>query len=163
MSDIYTEQLVKQNPTWKTYAFKALLIGLTVISFLMMGLIQGVGTMLLVVMVLVDIYFFGRMDLEYEYLYMNGDLDVDKIMGKQKRKRVFSTNVQEVELIAPQGHEQLRYFQPTKTYDYSSMSPDNKKYEMIVSNNNQLVKVIFEPNAKILDGMRSLAPRKVII
>lgn len=39
-----------------------------------------------VIMVVVDIVLFKRFDLEFEYLYVNGDLDIDKIMAKQKEK-----------------------------------------------------------------------------
>ena len=40
-------------------------------------------------------------DLEFEYLYVNGELDVDKIMSKTKRKRVARIDMDKVELIAP--------------------------------------------------------------
>ena len=161
MNDFYTEQLVYQRPTTRTYAFKILLIVLTVISFLAMTLIPVIGTMFFVVMLLVDFYCYKNMDLEFEYLYVNGELDIDKIMGKQKRKRIFSTSIKELEVIAPQGHDQLRCFRPTKTVNCSSMIQENKKYEMIISQHGQQVKVIFEPNATILEGMKMLAPRKV--
>ena len=45
------------------------------------------------VMIGVDIYLFRSMDIEYEYLYINGNLDVDKIMSKSRRKKVFEMNV----------------------------------------------------------------------
>lgn len=163
MSDFYTEQLVKRKVTAKTYVFKLLLIILTVISFLASLMIPIMGIIILVVMIFIDTYFFRRLNLEFEYFYMNGDLDVDKIMGQQTRKRVFSVNINDVEIIASQGHEQLIRMRPEKTYDFSSMKSEHKKYEMIVSKNNKLIKVIFEPNGKILEGMKSYAPRKVFI
>ena len=56
---------------------------------------------------MLDVFLFRRLDLEYEYLYVNGDLDIDKIMGKQKRKRVFSMNVNDLELLdAKQNQDQ---------------------------------------------------------
>ena len=95
--------------------------------------------------------------------YVNGDLDIDKIMAKQKRKRVFQTNVSELEVIAPTGSAELNAFQNIKAHNFSTMNPDHKTYTMVVVKNGQKEKIIFEPNQTILEGMRMLAPRKVIL
>ncbi len=87
MSDSYVECLVKaKQPTWAKI-LKVLLIALTVLSclvmfvfiiFLPVALAAGVGA-----------YFLNMYtDLEYEYLYLDKELSVDKIMAKSKRKRV---------------------------------------------------------------------------
>ena len=41
------------------------------------------------------------LDLEFEYLYVNGELDIDKIMSKVKRKRVGSFDISKAEMVAP--------------------------------------------------------------
>ena len=107
MSDYYTEHLVKQKPTVKTYAIKAALIAVTVCTFLVMFFIPF-GFLIPVIMIFVDVFMFRRLDLEFEYLYVNGDLDIDKIMAKQSRKRVFSTNVKDIEIMAPVGYAELK-------------------------------------------------------
>lgn len=43
------------------------------------------------------------------------------------------------------------------------VSADHKIYGMIVEGDQELLKVLFEPNEKILQAMKSMAPRKVII
>ena len=40
-------------------------------------------------------------DLEYEYLFVNGELDIDKIMAKSKRKKAKTVDLTEADLIAP--------------------------------------------------------------
>ena len=42
-----------------------------------------------------------KTDLEYEYLFVNGELDIDMIMSKSKRKRVKSLQLAEADLVAP--------------------------------------------------------------
>ena len=76
-------------------------------------------------------------------IYMsNGDLDIDKIMAKQKRKRVFQTNVSELEVIAPTGSAELNAFQNIKAHNFSTMNPDHKTYTMVVVKNGQKEKII---------------------
>lgn len=162
MSDFYTEQLVKRKTTGGTVLAKAGLIALTVVAAALIPVLPF-GIIIAAAMVALDIFMFRGMDLEYEYLYVNGDLDIDKVMAKSKRKRIFSTNIEELELLAPTGSSELRLIQVQKTYNYSTMVQGNQTYELIVIQKGQKVKVIFEPNETILNGFQMLAPRKVII
>lgn len=162
MNDYYTEHLVKRKTTGGTVLKKAGLIALTILTILLQTRIPF-AMLLTIGMLVLDVFMFRGMDLEYEYLYVNGDLDIDKIMAKSKRKRIFSTNVGELELLAPTGSSELRLIQVKKTYNYSTMVPGNKTYELIVNQKGQKIKVIFEPNETILKGFKMLAPRKVII
>ena len=102
-----------------------------------------------------------RLDVEYEYLYVNGDLDIDKIMHKAKRKRVFSTNISNMELLAPEGAEELNQYRNAHVADYSSGMAGAKKYVLVVAENGQITKLVFEPNETIIEGMFLMAPRKV--
>ena len=92
-----------------------------------------------------------------------GDLDIDKIMNMQSRKRVLSVNIKDVEIVAPMGDSQLHAFERMKALDYSTNNPQDKTYVMVASFKGETVKVLFNPNEKILKGMQYLAPRKVII
>jgi hypothetical protein len=38
---------------------------------------------------------------EYEYSFINGDLDIDVIWGMRKRKTVFSVSCKEIKVMAP--------------------------------------------------------------
>lgn len=162
MNDYYTEQLVKQKTKMSSIMVKAALIAATAVS-IFIALMFPLAMILPVIMVVVDVVIFKRFDLEFEYLYVNGDLDIDKIMAKQKRKRVFETNVRDLEVIAPTGSIELQQYQRTKTYDFSSGREGAKTYEMVTASQGQIVKIIFEPNKTILEGMKMLAPRKVFI
>ena len=162
MSDYYTEQLVKQKAKASSMIAKTALIVVTVLSFFFL-LLFPMAMIIPVIMVVVDIVLFKRFDLEFEYLYVNGDLDIDKIMAKQKRKRVFEMNVRDMEVLAPTGSIELQQYQRTKTYDFSSGVEGARTYEMVTISQGQTVKIIFEPNKTILEGMKMLAPRKVFI
>ena len=81
MSDLYREILVKRTTPAADRIKQGGLIGLTVVclagSLLFMPLLPA-G----IVLAVVTFFLFPRFDLEYEYLYVNGDIDVDKIMSK---------------------------------------------------------------------------------
>ena len=120
MSDSYVECLVKaKQPTWAKI-LKVLLVTLTVLSclvmfvfiiFLPVALAAGVGA-----------YFLNMYtDLEYEYLYLDKELSVDKIMAKSKRKRVGTYSLDRMEVFAPVYSYHLDNFKnrQVKEKDYS--------------------------------------------
>ena len=139
---------------------KILLILLTVVSVLII-FIFPFGIILPVALIALDVFMFQRMDVEYEYLFVNGSLDIDKIMAKSRRKNMFSMEMTDLEMMAPSGSPELRPYQGLKGTDYSSGMPGADTYELIVVNNGEKKKIIFEPNKAVCEGLKMLAPRKV--
>lgn len=166
MSDLYTEIIVKRKKTAKDTILKALLIAATVLAvlaalFTTLGLIAFV---VVIVLGIADFFLIPTFDVEYEYLYVNGELDVDKIMSKQKRKRVYSADVKNLEILAPTKSHALDSYnhrQDLKTYDFSSGDEQNQSYTMVIKGEKGLERVIFEPNDVILHDMKRMAPREV--
>ena len=155
MGDFYTEQLVKRQKASSTTLIKAILIILTVLSVVLIFMIPF-GIIGPVIMIALDVFLFRSMDVEYEYLFVNGSLDIDKIMAKSRRKNMFSMEMTDLEMMAPSGSPELRPYQGLKGTDYSSGI-----YELIVVNNGEKKKIIFEPNKTVCEGLKMLAPRKV--
>ena len=81
-------------------------------------------------------------DLEFEYSYFNGDLDIDKIMAKQSRKRVFSTDMESMIVVAPAGSIELQPYKQLKGIDYSSNTGNGKVYELVTNCNGRKVSVL---------------------
>lgn len=103
--DHYNEQLVNKTSEPKDIVIRVLIIagglaiaGLSVYaSFIfseMLGyfpMIIGLGAICLAYWLL------GNTVVEYEYIITNHDLDIDKIIGRRKRKRLISINLNNVE------------------------------------------------------------------
>ena len=106
MDDFYTEQLIKKQADSKDTLKKVGLIALTVVSVLLVFVIP-VGIILPVVMIVIDVLMFRNLNVEYEYVFVNGDLDIDKIMNKARRKRMFSVDADQRGLLAPVGAVEL--------------------------------------------------------
>lgn len=168
MRDFMTEQMVAKKATAKDFMIKAGLIFGTIISFFLFvfsanSVASVVFTVLFIALIFVDMYVFKRLDVEYEYTYFDGTLDIAKIMKKQLRKEMFSTDIKEdMEIIAPTGAHEVEHYQVDKILNYSTQNKENKTYTMVTKYKGQKVKMIFEPNEKMLNSMRDAVPRKVI-
>ncbi len=160
MSDIYTEQLLKKQSSSKDNRIKFILIVLT-LGVVVMTLGNPLWLLGIFIMIGVDVWVFRSLNVEYEYLYINGNLDIDKIMSKSRRKKVFEMEINDLDVMALRGEAELKMYQGLKAQDYSSGNTNSRQYEMIVIQNGEKKRIIFEPNDVIVDGMRMLAPRKV--
>ena len=164
MSDLYTEEIVKKEKTGKDTLIKVALIAGTVVSVLSFVILGWLALILVIGFGVADYFIIPSLDLEYEYLYVNGELDIDKIMSKQKRKRVFSGDVSSLELMAPtQSHELDHYRSRSdiKKKDFSSGRSDAKTFTMILKKEQGMEMITFEPGEIILKDMKRMAPREV--
>lgn len=165
MSDGYVEILVKKQPKSWYALIKGLFIFATIFVIVVLGLMR-VNVLFIVLGALLGVatYFvFQELDLEYEYLYVNGELSVDKIMGRTSRKKCIDITLDRVEMIAPLKSWHLGSFEKQKSavLDYSSGSENADIYVLYFRSDKGLTKLLFEPNAKMLECMRQTAPRKV--
>lgn len=159
MNDYYIEQRVKQNIKGSTM-LKIVGLIMSIFVVICIAFRFPILFMLAIPYVAFVCFLVKRSDYEYEYLFCQGELDFDRIMAKSARKRILTVNIKEMEVLAPAGSPELQRYQGLKVYDCSSNS-GNDVYVMVAKRNNQLVQVVFEPNEKMLDGIRFLAPRKV--
>lgn len=114
--------------------------------------------------------FFGAMvylagiqgSIEYEYIYVDKELQIDKILGKSRRKRVETLDLNQMEILAPlQSHSLDAYRNRSgKAVDYSTgvVEQPDKRYAMYLDGARQ---IIFEPNEAMVKAIQAIAPRKV--
>ena len=161
MNETYVEWLVKK----KTPAYMTLLRILSVmltVCFVLVGL-AFVPALLVGIAFGVAAYFiYMNSDLEYEYLYVDKELTVDKVMAKSKRKRVAVFDIGKMEILAPVKSWRLDNYKnrTDKAVDYSSgeeKQPDTR-YVMFYDGKQ---KVIIEPNEELIKAIQTVAPRKV--
>lgn len=101
--------------------------------------------------------------VEYEYIFTNGEIDVDKILEMKKRKRVITFNIKNVELLAPEGSAYLKEFYNKPSKVLSLYPKDNSKqvYVAMVTGGNQRLQLRFVPNEELLDLCYKYNPRAV--
>ena len=106
MNDSYKEILIKRNTPVGNKILKGLLIALAAIS-IFIGLVFWPLLIVGAVLVVVCWLFVPKLEVEYEYLYVNGELDIDAIYSKQKRKKMGSYDASELEILAPENSHEL--------------------------------------------------------
>ena len=162
MSDLYTEVLVKKQQTGKDKAIKGVLIFFTVL-FAAAGIMMNPLILLLaLVLGIVDYIFIPKLSVEFEYLYVNGDLYIDRIYSQSRRKRAASYELSNMEILAPYQSHQLDSYknnQSIKRYNYSSgiEGQGHKPYAFVISKDNTMQMVIFEPDEVMLKDIRNRA------
>ena len=167
MSDLYAEVLVKRQATTKDKLIKAALVAGTAVALLVSIFINPLLLVVAVALGVACYFIFPKTDLEYEYLFVNGELDIDVIMAKMKRKRVKSYQMQEVEIIAPLDSHRVDYYKGNtrmKTLDYSSGVQDHKRFLMVVNDSKEgACKVLLEPGDELAEYMKKSAPSKIFL
>ena len=95
--DHFAEQLVKKYRTGKDDLRRALIIAAAAILSLLAVVFALMGVILALVVPIVAVwaawYFLKHSNVEYEYSCTNGELDIDKIMGQDKRRPMLSVPV----------------------------------------------------------------------
>ena len=166
MSDLYSELLVKRERTIKDSIIKYGLIVLTVIAVIA-SLISTPLIWIAAIALGIACYFvIPKTDVEYEYLFVNGEFDIDMVMAKSKRKRVKSFNLSEADLVAPLNSHRMDYYngnQKMKVLDYSSGNPQHKRFGVITRLDNATCKIILEPDEALAQAMKKTAPSKVFL
>lgn len=162
--DNYVEWLVKRKTP--VYAIPAR-IGMGILCGLSLFLaLQTFWGILVLLAVSAGTYFvFQRLSVEYEYLFAEGGLSVDCIYGKAKRKKLYDCDKEEIQFVAPADAYQLKDYESSdmKVMDCSSGSREKDVYALIAQKGAERVKILFEPNEKMLNSMRRTFPRKIVL
>lgn len=160
MNETYVECLVARKPSFPLRLLKTLLMMLTA-CFFIVGLVYVVALIVAIVLGVASYFAYMNADIEYEYLYLDKEISIDKVLAKSRRKKAAVYNIEKMEVLAPVKSYHLDAYRnrELKTADYSSGEADDKnKYVMVYEGN---VKVILEPNAEMVKAIQAVAPRKV--
>ena len=166
--DIFCEYMVKRKKRWidLLYEFVCLFLALCLSAFvflLFFGRLMGFEVFLIAGVWYLAFRFLGKTNIEYEYTLTNNILDVDKIMSKKTRKRVITIDFAEVECCgyAENSHKDRNV--PYKTMDVSGDLADDNVYFIDFSKDGEKCRLFFRPNAKILENLKMMNPRKVMV
>ncbi|MGN0466159.1 MAG: DUF6106 family protein [Lachnospiraceae bacterium] len=165
-NDAYTEDLVSVETNSKTIMTRVGIIAAAIILSLGIFLFIPRFLFLVVLVIVLAVFLWQYTKLEYEYNFLSPDLDVDKIINQTKRKKVFSTNFSEIELVAPYGSHRLDGYlhgKIAKTLDFSSGNKNHKRYSMIVNQDGSMIHVIIEPSEKTIQLFRLTSMQKVFL
>lgn len=169
--DFFVEQLVKRKKIPSDYVKVALcLIAAIVIVAVMLVSVATVISPFVFLIGILLILFLNKLretiNIEYEYCFTNGVLDVDKIIAANRRGRMTDINAREIELMGTKKNpEFIRNTEDRnveKIYACTSVNDDDVCF-IIYETDGKRKMLLFNPNDKIKDGFSKYNPRKVIL
>ncbi|MDR1003262.1 MAG: DUF6106 family protein [Oscillospiraceae bacterium] len=164
ITDIICEQLVakKIEPKDIVKAF--------VVFMLIMSVTLGVSVL---VDMLLSVYFGGvwllsliggcylayrymkTLSIEYEYIFVNGEMTVDKIIAKSSRKRLFSFDTRTIEKMGKYDPNAFANKQYDSRLNFSeTYAGEGAYFAEIRDKKHGSVLLIFSPNEKIISALK---------
>lgn len=165
--DVFKEQIVRKLPS-KNEKISKILILVAAVALAMMCFIFAFGTQFAMFGILFaglalygGYYLVTNLDVEYEYIFTNGELDVDKIIAQRKRKRLCS-----VRIGAAVEFGQVENGSNTdgaETYVRASADDEDQTDYFIRLNHKSLgdTVLIFTPNEEMLGLIKPYVPRNI--
>jgi len=162
--DVFKEQIVKRQVTFKDTAIKVCLIILVIlIGFLiLMSIGPQFGVIIILALIFGARFLISYLNVEYEYAFTSGELDIDIIYDRTRRKRVFSANVKQIEIMAhiEDRNHKAAFDGAQETRDYSSGVIGLDTYVFLTVKDGKKIKVIIDPNEKMLKAFSSVLTRR---
>ena len=165
MNGLYAEHYVKRVPTILQRVGKIAMITVSILVLLVGIMSMSSLLSFLGVAALIASYFLSPMfNVDYEYIFVDGQIDFDRISGGERRKNMLRIDLDNIEIMAPENSHRLDSYknqQGYETKDFTSNTPSEERYCICIAHNGNKLKILWEPSEKMLDYSRQKSPRKV--
>lgn len=159
--DTFSEQLVTRTNT-KADTLKKILIslaGILIASILMwLSIMFGFYSLIFLVFGVLGgaVWLVSNMDVEYEYIITNNEMDIDKIIGRRKRKRMITLDLKSAEDFGeyPSSDD----IQVDATVHATTGLEKNAHYLLVNHGSYGKVMLIFNPNEKTREAIMQEVP-----
>ena len=158
----YYEFLVKGKPNMGAKVGKIVFFILALLS-LVAALLFGSPILIVVTIAFgIGTYFTsGYTYVEYEYLYLDKELSVDKVYNKERRKHADNFKMDKVQIFAAEKSSKLDNYAKVsdlKVTDYSCAEENNglKKFVMFYEGNR---KILFSLDEEMIKLLKNKCPR----
>ncbi len=166
--DVFCEYIVKKKMGAKEILiiFALIIAGLllSILGFALAAIFASEISFTIYISVLIVLWYFvyiyiTRQNIEYEFTFTNGELDVDQIFSKKRRVHILSVRVREFEICAPiDDKEYKKEFESAKhlkkIYSAHSSSRNGNVYFADFYLNAEKVRLIFEPSVNMIRKMK---------
>ena len=159
--DIFYEQIISVKKTAQKKALCGIIYALAaVISALaVFGAVKYMMFMFLFVVLIAFVWFLAfklisNFNIEYEYIITNGDLDVDVIINKSRRKRIATVQCKNIESVK-------KFDFSAKTADLICCCNEDDEAYLITARgvSGKVIKLVIAPNDKIKEGITKFLSR----
>lgn len=163
LNDGYAEHIVKgKTPTgvMAGMVLGAILIVAGVIAFFI-PMLTSIGLLVVIIGGVLFGVFISRKETEYEYIMVNEDVDIARIIAKKSRKKICSFSNNDVKFIAKSDSiyldNELQQDSSIKTKDYTSKDPKyaDGVYVFVLNKNGKTEFVKLELSDKTIDHVNN--------
>lgn len=164
LQDVHVENYASRGKNGLIGAVRALCLVMAVVflcfSFVGINLIAFAIAVVLAILVW---YLGTREQLDFDYSYTNGTIDIARVFSKSSRKNYLSFDMSEVQLVTPADSDKAKAYsgRGLKKYDCTSRSQDAKVYMVVFRNkkssNNSEEIVLMELEDDFLSAMKQAA------
>jgi hypothetical protein len=168
--DIFVEQIVKKRSYPKDWLIS---VGIALLTLLLcyavlfilpvyVPAMMGIAIILALAVLYGAYWLLTSRNLEYEYAITNGDITVDKIIARRKRKRVVvldAKNVDEMGKYRASDHEQKQY--TTRMDAARDIFAEDVWYMVFHHTAHGKVLLTFSPDERTLKAIKPFLPRQV--
>lgn len=161
--DAYAEASYKTTKSTGFLILKIIAGIITVLAVLLIIFTRVFGLAVLAGLIVVaEFYGFSKMVSEFEIVYCDGQFDFDKISGAFGRKTLFTVDMEQVEVIAPYGHEVLGSYKDVPVKKKMIPGKEKDSYVIVAAGpDGNLRKILFPPTEKMLECIHRKAPSKL--
>lgn len=164
--DSFIEKIVVRKKTAKDYLIMVGVILAGLVLFFALQLVAFLRPFFLIIAAAI-VYFMYQFviarNIEYEYIVTNGDLDIDMIIAQKRRKRIFSANCKDFDIVAKLkgGYNDRRISNVNKRIEAVSSIDSEDVYFLTLVYKGEKTAVLFEPDERMLKTFKTFIPRKV--
>lgn len=159
--DSFKEQLVTRKSDNTVFIKRALIFIASLLIAVVLFIFLNVMSLILIALLFWGAYILIRnFDVEYEYICTNGDLDIDKITAKSRRKRLISVDLKSVSDFGSLKGKNLN-----KNYsiiDATSGEGEYNSYYIECKNSKYgMCNVLITPDEDMLEVIKTYLPRTI--
>lgn len=152
--DIYTESTVSRSLCASPRAVKRFFLILTCAA-IALALLHLAFLFLALIFLLMFLWCRSNLEVEFDYIHANDELDIDKVIMGKRRKHILTVHLGQVLLLAPKLSDALDPYQTLPVMDLSSMSGSRDCYVMVCVANNMQRRLILELDEKMLNSLKT--------
>ncbi len=162
--DIYNEQLVSKQKN-KIDLLKSIgLIAIGIIIIIVVYILLPTITLFVLIGVIWgEVFLIRRLNVEFEYAFTNGELDIDRIYNKLSRKHALTIDVRKfiimIKMNKPNYKSELGVIHEVKNFGTGIVS--DTTYAAIYEEDGRRFQLVFDPNEQLINGIKKYIPKKI--
>ena len=161
LGNSFYEMAVKSKATGDYYVKMLLGIIVTALGVLAFPIVGAISLVVVVIGICIVVSFAQDKNVEYEYTFTDGSVEIAAVFNSSKRKELFSFEMDKVAMVVPKGSLRIENEKFTKKRDYTSKTKNDKILCFVLESENAKELVLLEPNEKALAHIKMYARNKM--